>query len=61
MGMKQFRALNLEKFRRGKGGNEFLLRSRLFGKGHFYPLRCLHGEWVQKGSFGNGPTSLSAD
>lgn len=36
--MKQFRALNFEKFRRGKG--EGLLRLRLPGEGHFSPFRC---------------------
>lgn len=52
-GMKQFRALNFEKFRMGKGGGgEFLLRSRLFGEGHFTRFRCLHGEWVRKEASG---------
>lgn len=40
------------KISKGEGGNEFLLRSRLFGKGHFSPLRCLLGEWARKEASG---------
>lgn len=53
MGMKHFRALGFENFGSdGEGGNECLLRSRLLGKGHFYPFRCLLGEWVWKEASG---------
>lgn len=49
------------KSRMGKGGMNFCLGRGCLVKDISLRFAVLLGEWVQKGSFGNGPTSLSAD
>lgn len=53
MGMKQFRALNFEKFRRGKGGMNFCLGRGCLVKGISlrFAVYMVNGA---EGSFGNG-------
>lgn len=51
-GMKQFRALNFEKFRRGKGGMNFCSGRGCLVKHMSIRSAVLLGEWVRKEASG---------